>query len=266
MKKICFETLVPDELLSAVRGRSLVIQPIGSMEWHGPHMGMGMDTYNAREVAMRVARRLDGIVMPPLFIGTETPRSPETLRRLGFDGTERIVGMDFPNNSVRSFYWPSDLFEIIVERQARMLLELGFQQLLLLNGHGADAQIAALERISEKLSAEYDRCVTTFMALAKGCGVGLGHAGLAETAIFSRLCPEAVELEKLPPRDVPLRNVEFAIVDSETFSDGPNDDYTVRYDPRDATPELGERIIQFTSERCAEQVEAAYRAYRSKQA
>ena len=47
MGKIRFETLVPAELLQEVNGRSLVYQPVGRMEWHGPHMGMGMDTVNA---------------------------------------------------------------------------------------------------------------------------------------------------------------------------------------------------------------------------
>ncbi|WP_366522136.1 creatininase family protein, partial [uncultured Subdoligranulum sp.] len=47
MHKIRFETLRPDELQALLAGRSLVYQPVGSLEWHGPHMGMGMDTVNA---------------------------------------------------------------------------------------------------------------------------------------------------------------------------------------------------------------------------
>ena len=34
VQKIHFETMVPDELLGHIRGRSLVLQPVGSMEWH----------------------------------------------------------------------------------------------------------------------------------------------------------------------------------------------------------------------------------------
>lgn len=175
--------MVPAELLEAVNGRSLVYQPVGSMEWHGPHMGMGMDTINAHAVALEAARRTGGVVMPPLYIGTETPRSPETLRKLGFSGDERVVGMDFPQNSVASFYWPPDLFEAIIRRQTQMLLEMGFSQVVLLNGHGADAQVEILERVSRELSVQSGRCVMTIMALFDGCGAGLGHAGLAETAI-----------------------------------------------------------------------------------
>lgn len=258
MRKIRFETMVPAELLEAVNGRSLVYQPVGSMEWHGPHMGMGMDTINAHAVALEAARRTGGVVMPPLYIGTETPRSPETLGKLGFSGDERIVGMDFPENSVASFYWPPDLFEAIIRRQTQMLLEMGFFQVVLLNGHGADAQVEILERVSRELSAQSGRCVMTMMALFDGCGAGLGHAGLAETAIFAHLCPEAVELDRLPPKPQKLYNTRWGIADSETFQKGPNEDFSVRYDPRDATPDLGAQIVEYTVNQCVRLVEQAH--------
>lgn len=258
MPKIRFETLVPDELQQLVAGRSLVYQPVGSMEWHGPHMGMGMDTVNAATVAARCAERTGGAVMPPLYIGTETPRSPETLRRVGFTGTEQIVGMDFPANTVKSFYWPPELFEQIVRSQTRMLLEMGFQQIVWMNGHGADAQIEILQRVCREASQSSGRCVMTLMTLCEGCGAGLGHAGLAETAIFRYLCPEAVELDRLPPKPEKLPNTRYAIVDSETFAQGPNEDFTVRYDPRDATPALGQHIVDYTVDVCVQAVEEAY--------
>lgn len=257
MGKLHFETLVRAELQQETAGRSLVYQPVGSMEWHGPHMGMGMDTANANAVALACAARTGGVVMPPLYIGTETPRSPQTLRRLGFTGSERIVGMDFPANSVRSFYWPPDLFEQIVRCQTQMLLDMGFRQIVWINGHGADAQIEILQRVCKEAGVRSGCCVMTLMALCEGCGAGLGHAGLAETAIFAHLCPEAVELDRLPPKPEPLYNTWYAIVDNDTFTQGPNEDYSVRYDPRDATPELGARILAYTVDQCVSAVEQA---------
>ena len=257
MKKLRFETLTPAELTEVLAGRSLVYQPVGSMEWHGPHMGMGMDTANAYAASLAAARRTGGIVMPPLYIGTETPRSPETLRKLGFSGEERVVGMDFPANPLQSFYWPPALFEQIVRQQTQMLLDMGFAQVVWLNGHGADAQIEILRRVCGEMSRASGRCVMTVLALFEGCGAGLGHAGLAETAIFMHLCPEAVELDRLPPKPERLRNTQFAIVDNETFQSGPNEDFTVRYDPRDATAALGAQIMDYTVSQCVRLVEEA---------
>lgn len=257
MKKLRFETLTPAELREVIAGRSLVYQPVGSMEWHGPHMGMGMDTANAYAASLASAQRTGGVVMPPLYIGTETPRSPETLQKIGFSGSEQVVGMDFPANSVKSFYWPPELFEGIVRQQTQMLLRMGFAQVVWLNGHGADAQIEILQRVCREASRTSGQCVMTIMALFEGCGAGLGHAGLAETAIFMHLCPEAVELDRLPPKPEKLRNTQFAIVDNDTFQRGPNEDFTVRYDPRDATAELGEWIMDYTVAQCVRLVEEA---------
>ena len=258
MGKIRFETLVPAELLQEVNGRSLVYQPVGSMEWHGPHMGMGMDTVNAYSVAVETAKRTGGVVMPPLYIGTETPRDPETLRKLGFTGTEKITGMDFPHNAVKSFYWPPILFESIVRQQTQMLLGMGFRQIVWLNGHGADKQLEILQRICKEYSQLSGCCVMTMMSLVEGCGASIGHAGLVETAIFDYLCPEAVELDRLPPKPEKIYTAQYGIADSETFEKGPNEDYSVRYDPRDATPELGRHIVEYTVDVCARLVEEAW--------
>ena len=86
---------------------------------------------------------------------------------------------------------------------------------------------------------------------------GLGHAGLAETAIYLHLCPEAVQLDRLPPKPEKLYNTQFGIVDSATFDTGPNEDYSVRYDPRDASPELGRQIVDYTVARCVRLVNEA---------
>lgn len=152
MKRVRFETLLPRELLSRVAEPGRVFLPIGSMEWHGPHMAMGMDTENAYAVSLRVAERIGGVVMPPLYIGTEEPRSPETLRRLGFSGDEHIVGMDFPGNGLKSFYWPEDLFEAVARQHIAMLCDMGFSQILVMNGHGADNQKRILAEVCREVS------------------------------------------------------------------------------------------------------------------
>lgn len=252
--------MVPAELLQERDRSGIVYLPVGSMEWHGPHMGMGMDTCNAYAVSLASAQRTGGVVFPPLYIGTETPRSPETLKKLGFSGREQIVGMDFPDNTVRSFYWPPALFESILRTQTEMLCRMGYATVVLVNGHGADAQIEILERIARECSAQYNCTVVSFFALQEGCGVPVGHAALAETSIMQAVCPEGVELDRLPPKPEKLVTRRWGIADNETFTDGPNADYTVRQDPRDAAPETGQRIIAYNAEQCAAAVlRAAHR-------
>jgi len=249
-----FEELLPHEILAFAKDASIAFLPIGSMEWHGPHMSMGMDTAHAYAVALGLAETMNGTALPPLYIGTEQSRTPEMLKKVGFSGTESVVGMDFPANTIKSMYWPEELFSAIIRQQALFLIELGFRTVVLVNGHGADNQIAALERIAGALTNETGARVINQLILTEDCGVGVGHAGLLETAVMLALVPEGVDCDKLPKKPKKLKNVEFAIVDSETFISGGNEDFTVRYDPRDATAETGRSIIAFEIERCHSEI------------
>ena len=73
-----------------------------------------------------------------------------------------------------------------------------------------------------------------------------GHAAREETAVMMAIAEEHVHLDQLPPPDVPLRYAEYGIVDGPAFDGFPTSDFTVapHADPRSATPEEGERILE----------------------
>ena len=160
--------------------------------------------------------------------------------------------MDFPNNSVKSMYWPEELFRAIITQQVLFLSETGFQTIVIVNGHGADNQIAALDELAETLSQQTGVQVIAQFVLFDDCGIGVGHAGLLETSVMMATVPDSVDLSALPSKPEKLKNTDFAIVDSETFAYGGNEDFTVRYDPRDASADTGRRIIAYEIERCIE--------------
>jgi creatinine amidohydrolase len=89
----------PEEIIEERERLPLIYLPIGPLEWHGPHLPLGTDPLHAREVAIGLAKKLGGVVLPPYFIGTERERKPEMLESIGFKKKEWIVGMDFPENS-----------------------------------------------------------------------------------------------------------------------------------------------------------------------
>ena len=77
---------------------------------------------------------------PPLFVGTERERRPETVRALGFSGPEHIEGMDFPANSVGSVYPRQEAFALVVRDTLNVLFDR-FRSVAVVDGHAAEARL-----------------------------------------------------------------------------------------------------------------------------
>src|SRR5437879_13771242 len=74
MRTVEYELMRPPEIAQARARLPLAFIPIGPLEWHGPHLPMGMDGLHAHTVAMEVARRVGGVVLPTYYLGSETVR------------------------------------------------------------------------------------------------------------------------------------------------------------------------------------------------
>ena len=240
--------LFPDEIASLRDGTGLVILPLAPIEWHGPHLAMGCDPLLAHGFARRLAAELRCPYFPPLYVGTERERRPETLRSLGFDGGDFIEGMDFPALPIKSAYVREEVFASIVRATVDALLDrMGFKSVVIVNGHGADNQRATLDRLCREYNAGgRTRVLWVYPGFPRSLIAGaIGHATAEETSMLGALWPSCVDLARLPAAG-PLRNVEHAVVDGDTFDGSPTPDYTVReaQDPRVHTDfALGERYV-----------------------
>ena len=83
--EIRYELMRPQDLVAARERAPIAYVPIGPMEWHGPHMAVGMDMLHAQTMALEAARKAGGVVLPPLPLGTETYTDEERLRHRGTD-------------------------------------------------------------------------------------------------------------------------------------------------------------------------------------
>src|SRR5438445_12763990 len=105
MRTVQYELMRPPEIVRERSRLPLVFIPIGPIEWHGPHLPMGMDGLHAHMVAVEVAQRVGGVVLPIYYIGSETvrpvDRGPPSAALLALQGTERIVGTACPNNPMK---------------------------------------------------------------------------------------------------------------------------------------------------------------------
>jgi creatinine amidohydrolase len=249
--------LFPAEVAEARDRIGLAILPLAPVEWHGPHIAMGCDPLLAHAFARRLASELRCPYFPPLYVGTERERRPETVRALGFSGAEHIEGMDFPANSVGSAYLREETFALVVRDTLTVLFDrFRFRSVAIVNGHGAENQSAVLNRLCAEMNAPRTRLMWVYPGFPRSLIAGsIGHATAAECSMLEATWPGCVELSRLPSSG-PLRNVDFAIVDGDTFDGKPTPGFTVREredprlhtDPADGRRFMEEAVVEVVAE------------------
>jgi creatinine amidohydrolase len=246
-REVRVQMLRPGQLMAERERVPLAFLPLGPLEWHGPHLPFGVDPLNAEAVALRVAQEVGGVVLPTLYLGTERERGPDMLEAIGFSRDDYIVGMDFPANSLPSYYFPEEVLAITVRAYLDLLIRQGYRLVVLMNGHGAENHLVTLQRLAIEYTNSRPVRVVLLMPVP-GYATGdwsYAHATVGETSVTQAVAPEAVDLSALPSEG-PLRNTDFAIVDDRTFRGEPTADHTVRAeeDPRRASAADGERRLQ----------------------
>ena len=250
MRTVKLELLRPGEVQNEKERCPVVYFPVSPLEWHGPHLPIGMDPLNAGAISTLLAEKNGGVVLPTLYWGTERERTPEMLKNIGFNGDEWIVGMDFPANCMPSLYASEDVFGVTVREYLRLLVIQGYKLIVIVNGHGGENHIHTLERLAKEFTETTDSTVIyTFATYTmEEDKHDLGHAAKIETDILLSLYPDSVDLTTLPPKNEKIYNLDYAIVDGETFEGNPNSDFSVDSDPRDADAERGKCIIKHSVE------------------
>jgi len=253
-REVRVQYMRPVQLQEESRKLPLIFLPLATLEWHGPHMVLGVDAINAEITARELARRVGGVVLPTLYLGTERERSTDVLESLGFDKDTYIVGMDHPTikGLYQSFYFPEEVFAITLRFYIDQCIKHGYKYVYIVNGHGAINHNEVINRLCIEFTNETDGVKVDFAIsfpkdlVEKG---SIAHAGMEETSLMMYFNREWVDLNQLPPKDSKLKYADFAIVDSGGFSGNPGPDHSVpaAYDPRlVSSSEMGERLFEQT--------------------
>ena len=65
--EVRFDRMVPAQVLARREACNLAYLPVGSLEWHGPHMPFGTDYMTVGHIAEQAARRFGGVAFPPMY-------------------------------------------------------------------------------------------------------------------------------------------------------------------------------------------------------
>ena len=192
------------EIAALDRGKTLVIQPTGAIEQHGPHLPLDVDIFNSSQIATRAVARarelgMDSVfVAPPIWWGT----SPH---HLAFPGTI----------SLRMETMSDLLIDIASSFAAH-----GFYRMLWLNGHGGNQGVltATALRCSEVVGitpavVSYWQLIRDALReIGESANGGMGHACEMETSVQLHLRGERVAMETAST-DIPRQLTAYSCVD-----------------------------------------------------
>ena len=173
------ELLLPGEIRGALARRSVVYIPLGTYEWHGEHLPIGLDGLTAHGLCLRAALRDGGLVCPPLYYGTGGGHG-------GYPWT--IMAGD------------ADIAPLLATTLGR-LQDFGVATAILLSGHFAGEQIGMIERLAQdwQRGGNGMRVRSLAVNMARGVPLAPDHAALFETTLLGALWPGRVKIDLLPP-------------------------------------------------------------------
>ena len=202
--------MLPCEILAAREKSSCAFVPVSPVfEWHSFHLPMGTDALIAEGMAAAVAERVGGIYFPPISMGLDEYRPADQLQAWGFEKSDKVFGMRFPDLPLSSEYCNKPEMTAAVENRLEAIRQSGFKFAFLVNNHGGAGQFDLLKKIAAKWDRPAFRVffVTPYQFMTpihEHMKTG-GHAGLSETLNLLAFRPELVDFTQLPEGELGVR-------------------------------------------------------------
>ncbi len=231
-------------------GTETVVVGVGAIEQHGPHLPLVVDTLTSETFSRRVAKELgDAVAAPPV--------------RPGCSGHH----MEFPG----TITVPPEVLMGTLRGYCRSLDEHGFEHLVLMPTHGGN--FAPVDTVAPEIAREIDASVIALTDLdeqmslmndgLRAAGVEYEepviHAGATETAILLAVAEGLVRTDELElGHEEPVSVSRLLSKGFESVSEN-----GVLGDPRKATAEAGEAIIDRVTEAYVDHIERERAAVRS---
>lgn len=174
----------PEELERRLGTAPALLLPLGTIEFHGDHLPLGLDGTKAQRIARAAADRLGAVVAPTSWWAADGVAGPFTLRL------------------------PGALVEALLTEVLTQFGGLGFRVIAIVNGHYGLQNSLATRRAA---LAAMEASATTVLTIADyevllDIGAEGDHAGVFETSLLAEARPELVRLDVVAADDA-LRGV-----------------------------------------------------------
>jgi creatinine amidohydrolase len=175
------EELTSPQFVKAIeQAGGVCVIPLGIIEKHGPHLPIGTDLFEAREVAFNAAKKEYAVVFPPYFTGQifEAKHQPGTIA------------------------YSQELMWNMLDETCKELSRNGLRKIILLNGHGGNTSFLQYFCQAQLMSPK-DYIVVLFRPDTDPANVKEitslkkakldGHAGEEETSMMYYINPALVD-------------------------------------------------------------------------
>jgi creatinine amidohydrolase len=238
--KVLYIELNPQEFKERLSKAPIAYLPLGTLEWHGRHMPLGADGLISSGFFMELAKKIGGIVLPMLFIGTDYSKRIEGKEYYGMD-IYSYPSNEKPQKLTGSAYWVGDnFFKQILEVILKQLKRAGFK-IVVAHGHMPSTMLF-IKQINEwkaEFGLELFTCVQKTMS--PKLGLQTDHAAANETSLMMALKPNLVNLDNLPKN---LKEKPLGVLGPRSM------------DPREhASSEFGKKIINLQLDRMVDILE-----------
>lgn len=240
-----YQDLTWPEMNQAIEEGLIPVLPVGTMEQHGPHLPVKMDSWTATQVAQAACEQHHDrlLLMPTVHYGYTTHV------------------MDFPGSVT---IHPETFIRYIVD-VLKSLAYHGFSRIIVINGHGSNMPPLDLACRRANIETDSNVALTSWWGLtatdpefmktwreSKIPG-GCAHSGEAETSLALHLDNDLIQMDKAVKEDIKFHEHNSPYQWTDLWSAGPvsvtswTSEYTdsgICGDAVLATPEKGKMLFE----------------------
>lgn len=172
-----YEFVRPARMRQVLEETPIAFLPVGCVEYHGPHLPLGVDMLTADNLCHRTAAVTGGVVLPPLWLASGVLPLPHGI----------VVDVTVLRSVVRPIL--------------RQLAEGGFKVVVVFSGHGALDHLHVLREETDRLMDEFpdvNALTTVWNELNAGMEGDIhDHGAKVETSYLMEFHPHSVDLSTL---------------------------------------------------------------------
>ncbi|HJX04453.1 MAG TPA: creatininase family protein, partial [Thermoplasmata archaeon] len=190
-RAVLVEDITSAEFARRAKKKPLVIVPFGSVEEHGSHLPLCTDSFQAEEIALRIAPMFDAMVCPAIRYG-------ECRSTRNFPGTLSLS---------------SDTVKGLARDVMAELWRNGIDKIMMISGHAGSSHMAAIREAALEVVEEHRQLKIMVLSdydiayelRGKEFPEDDGHGGLIETSRILGIRPKLVGESRPRGRERPPR-------------------------------------------------------------